>query len=410
MADIAAGNGRGSGLPGVAPEADIVFVDASHADIPFDGPEVVGSSFGDSVRLLEAVQYILNKAGDRPCAINISLGTNGGPHDGTTLVEEGIDRVLRQKPNRAVTIAASNSFSDGIHAAGRVAENGSQDLTWEVPAGDISHNEMEIWYSGCDRFAIELIAPGGSSLGTVKPGRNGIVRSSDGRVPIFVANRLGDPNNGDNMIGIFLDSGLPTGQWVVRLHGETVKDGSFHAWIERDNQAPSRFAPPHDDSHTIGSISCGRETVVVGSFDAHKASRPISFFSSAGPTRDGRRKPEISAPGHAVFAAKSGTRTGVVRKSGTSMAAPAVCGSIALLLAEACKRGVDLTIEQIRGILVQTAQRNPPDGKAWHPQYGNGRVSAAKAVATLIEEPQQAAAASTKKKRKAKAKTKAAGR
>ena len=86
VADIAAGNGRGSQMPGLAPRADIVFVDVSHADIPFAGPGVVGSSFGDSVRLVEAIQYIFDKAGNRPCAINVSLGTNGGPHDGSTLV------------------------------------------------------------------------------------------------------------------------------------------------------------------------------------------------------------------------------------------------------------------------------------------------------------------------------------
>ena len=82
--DICAGNGGGSDAPGFAPEADMVFVDVSHSDIPFVGPQVVGSSFGDSTQLLEAVRYIFDKAGDRPCVVNISLGTNGGPHDGTT--------------------------------------------------------------------------------------------------------------------------------------------------------------------------------------------------------------------------------------------------------------------------------------------------------------------------------------
>lgn len=403
VADIAAGNGRGSQIPGVAPNADLIFVDASHADIPFGGPQAVGSSFGDSVRLLEAIQYILDKAGGRPCAINISLGTNGGPHDGTTLVEEGIDRLLSQAPNRAVVIAASNSFDDGIHAAGTVAENDHVDLVWRVPAGDVSHNEMEIWYPGSDRFAVELIAPGGGSVGTVSPGSNGTL-SADGQVLIFVANRLNDPNNADNMIGIFLDETLPAGQWVVRLHGLTIHDGSFHAWIERDNMFPSQFAPLHDNSHTIGSISCGQLAVVVGSYDAHKLALPISFFSSAGPTRDGRQKPEVSAPGHAVFAAHSRTRTGVTRKSGTSMAAPAVTGIIALMLAQASRLGISLSINQIRDILIGTARRIPPPGNAWDAQYGNGRVSAVAAVAEVMQLAETSATARRPRKRKAKAK------
>lgn len=377
--DIATGNGRGSGEPGVAPQADIIFVDVAPNDIPRVGPDVVGKSFGDSVRLLEAVQYIFQQAGGRPCVVNISLGTNGGPHDGTTLVEDGLDRLVRQAPNRAIVLAASNAFTDGIHATGTVPVGGHVDLVWEVAPNDTTQNELEVWYTGQDRFAVELIFPDGTSLGRVEPGDNRTFTAGN-QVAIFLANRVRDPNNGDNMIGVFLERGLPPGRWIVRLHGVTVVDGGFHAWIERDDANPSRFALPHDNSHTIGSISCGQETIVVGSYDAHKVSTPISFFSSAGPTRDGREKPEVSAPGHEVFAAHSRTGTGVVRKSGTSMAAPAVAGIVALMLAEAQARGHALSVTQIRTILIDTARRNPPAGAAWDPRYGYGRVFAAAAV------------------------------
>ncbi len=387
VADIAAGNGLGTNLPGVAPQASLVFVDVSHADIHFSGPSVVGSSFGDSVRLLEALKYIFDKAADQPCVINVSLGTNGGPHDGSTLVEEGIDRLIREKPNRMVTIAASNSFDDGIHAAGTVPQGGQVDLVWRVPLSDFSHNEFECWYSGADRFGVELLAPGGQSLGIIGPGQNGQLVQNN-QVVIFIANRLNDPNNHDNMIGIFLESrALPPGSWTVRLHGQAVQDGHFHAWIERDNTTPSSFGPPHDNTHTIGSISCGHETIVVGSYDAHKTSLPLSYFSSSGPTRDGRQKPEVSAPGHAVFAARSRTVTGVTPKSGTSMAAPAAAGIIALLLAEAKARGLNLSSSQIREIVKGAARRNPPSGTSWHPRYGDGRLSAARAVQIVMGLP-----------------------
>ncbi len=409
--DIAAGNGRGSGVAGIAPQADLVFVDVSintieESDIPLVGPGVVGSSFGDSTRLLEAITYIFDKAGDRPCVINVSLGTNGGPHDGSTLVEEGIDRLVRQAPNRAVVIAAANAYDDGIHAAGSVEEGGHFDLIWQIPSGDYSHNEFELWYSDTDQFAVELFAPGGQSLGQVDPGQNAEL-TIDNQVVIFVANRLNEPNNGDNMIGIFLESGLPDGPWTVRIHGVTATNGSFHAWIERDNAVPSQFAAPHDNSHTIGSLSCGHETLVVGSYDGHKTSLPISYFSSAGPTRDGREKPEMSAPGHNVFAAHSRTSTGVTRKSGTSMAAPAVTGIIALMFAEAQSRDIDLNIADIRNIIINTSRKNPPAGAGWDPQYGNGRISASdavQAVMAMAQPPGPAAKPARKLKKKATAK------
>ncbi len=381
--DIAAGNGLGSGVPGMAPNADLIFVDVSSDDVPFVGATVVGKSFGDSTRLLEAIKYIFDRAGTRPCVINVSLGTNGGPHDGSTLVEDGIDRLLREAPNRSVVIAASNSYGDGIHASGTVNPGHATDLVWQIPPGDFTQNEFEVWYEGEDRFALELEAPDGTSLGTIEPGESGTL-TVDGNIVIFVANRLGDPNNADNMIGIFLERGLPGGDWIVRLHGRTVTNGAFHAWIERDDNGQSQFAPPHDDRFTIGTISCGRETLVVGSYDAHKVGKPLSFFTSAGPTRDGREKPEISAPGHQVLAAHSRTSTGVVRKSGTSMAAPATTGLVALVLAEALARNLSLSIDQIRGIVTSTARKNPPPGGGWDDRYGAGRISATAAVAAVM--------------------------
>lgn len=383
VTDIAAGNGRGSTTPGVAPNVDIVFVEVSSSDIPWTGPQAVGKSFGDSVQLLEAVRYIFDTAGNRPCVVNLSLGTNGGPHDGTTLVEEGLDRLIRQAPNRAVVIAASNSYADGIHATGTVPADGTVDLVWDIPTSDATNNELEIWYDGGDRFTLELIGPNGASLMTVSPGENKTLASGN-RVVLLAANRLDDPNNHDNMIGIFLERGLPVGRWTIRLHGTTVQNGGFHAWIERDDNGQSSFPPPHNSSHTLGSVSCGRLTMAVGSYDAHKSSRPLSYFSSAGPTRDGRQKPEVSAPGHDVLAAHSRTRTRTIRKSGTSMAAPAVTGVIALMFAEARARGISLTATQIRDILINSARRNPPPGGNWDARYGQGRVSAAAAVERVM--------------------------
>ncbi len=179
-----------------------------------------------------------------------------------------------------------------------------------------------------------------------------------------------------------ISSSFPA-QLKIRLHGVDISHGQFHAWIERDDAGQSSFAPPHDNSHTLGSISCGQYSIVVGSYDAHTTGQPLSWFSSAGPTRDGRQKPEISAPGHNVLAANSSTRVGITRMSGTSMAAPAVTGVVALILAEARSLNKKLTIEQIRDILAKTARSNPPS-MPWDDRYGMGRVDASAAVQQVL--------------------------
>ena len=136
-----------------------------------------------------------------------------------------------------------------------------------------------------------------------------------------------------------------------------------------------------------GAIAFDGETIVVASYDAHTAALPLSVFSSAGPTRDGREKPELCAPGHAVVAARSRSRTGTTQKSGTSMAAPAVAGAVALMLSEARARNKSLTSSNIRDILRKSARQHPQQGGAlWNPRTGIGRVgvrAALEAIAAL---------------------------
>src|ERR1043166_798989 len=371
--DIAAGNGPGSAAPGGAPKADLIVVEASVSDIPWTGPESVHKAFGDSVQLLEAVRFIFDTAGDRPCVCNISLGTNGGPHDGSSLVEQGLDAIVREKSDRAVVIAASNSQLQNIHTSGQVLATETHEIVWQQR--NSGGGEFELWYPGARRLEVTLAATDGTTFGPVQPGDN-LPIGSDGKIAIFISSRLGDPNNHDNIIGIWLAEGLSADDWTVRLKSADGNAVDYHAWIERNDNAQASFARPVP-THTLGSISTGHDSIVVGSYDAHKPQFPLSSFSSRGPTRDGRNKPEVSAPGQNVMAARSRTLTGITRKSGTSMATPAVTGLIALILSEARRRNRSLGIEELRTKLMSQALRNPPEGPAatWDPFYGNGRAS-----------------------------------
>ena len=58
----------------------------------------------------------------------------------------------------------------------------------------------------------------------------------------------------------------------------------------------------------------------------------VSFFSSRGPTGDGRAKPDLVAPGEKITSTVPGG-SGFKREDGTSMAAPHVSGAAALLMA-----------------------------------------------------------------------------
>ena len=373
--DIAAGNGRATGDPGVAPNADLIFVQVASGD--YEDEE----SFGNSRRLLEAVDYIFSKAGElgRPAVVNLSLGTHGGPHDGTTLVEQGFDTAL-QTPGRAVVISAGNSRERGSHASGSVAPGQPRTLSWEISEGDKTDNELEIWYDGAAKLLVTLVTPGGDRLGPVAAGKTVSINSQGARVGRII-HREQDPNTGANQIDSLLARVLPSGVWQVELSAEGAPV-SFHAWIERDDYGQSRFsAPDVDPACTIGSISCGKHTIVVGSYDATVQGRDISGFSAEGPTRKGAQKPEVCAPGHGVRAARSRGQGGV-KKWGTSMAAPHVAGLVALLMQAA---GRPLTVAEIRDALLRGVRKYQPDG-GWHSLYGNGRVDAVATILTRFPE------------------------
>ena len=357
VVDIAAGNGRGGGMVGVAPRADIVFVHLSRTT------SVLGrGNLGDSTTVLEALDFIFSLAGDRPCVVNMSVGAHGGPHDGSTLVEQGIDQAIWTRPGRAVVNSAGNYYAAGAHANGRLYAGGSAALRFTVPAGDATDSEIEIFYESVDRYTATVFEPGGSIAASVGPDQDSPLRVG-GAVVGHVYHHVRESTSGDRHIDLFLNADPPAGIWEIRLAGDVVRDGRFHAWIERDRGLRPRFvaADVATDS-TTGTLCNGRYSIAVGAYNPRRTDWPLGAFSSAGPTRDGRVKPELTAPGERIRAGRStpphetpGAR--YTDKSGTSMAAPHVSGAIAVMFEAA---GRPLEIADTRALLFGSTDCSPP--------------------------------------------------
>lgn len=379
--DILAGNGRGSGVPGIAPRADIVFVDLAADDIPRSGPDVVQVSLGDSVRLLEAVAWIFDRAGDRPCVVNISLGTHGGPHDGSTPFDKGLSGLTTARSGRAVVVAAGNNRGKSIHGKAVATRAAPAQFRWRVQSSNAGDVELEFWYPRVERLDARLIAPDGTGYGPVGPDEQARILDEDGETAVLVAGRL-NVAGGDNMFGVFLAEGVPAGEWEIRFSTPS-REASFavHGWIERRDIGQSCFVGTCvDEDCTLGSLSCCADAIVVGSYDATKEALPIDPRSSAGPTRDARQKPDICAPGRNVTAARSTTGDGTLRMSGTSMAAPAVAGGIAVLFAEALTEGEKLPFARTRDYLVRSARPISTGDAAWDRLHGHGRLDVLGAI------------------------------
>ena len=411
VAGIAAGNGRSGDntfpagqYVGVAPGATIIFVQPAAID--------QNTTFTDSVRVAQAVAYVFERAQQlgRPCVINMSLGQNGGSHDGESVVERAIDRLL-EVPGRAMAVAAGNEHIWRGHAAGQLAQGASRTLRWKfggqlpLPGGgtlppgfgDFTPNEMEIWYSPRDSFEVRLIDPSNDSTPVVAPGQT-VLHSLPSGDQLFIDSERFTVLNGGCRIYIEASPGasgrLQTGEWQVELTAVESREERFDAWIERDaRRANNQFADQSffvgtdfDQVMTLGTPATMRRALAVANYD-HVVQAPNSS-SGRGRTRDGRAKPEVAAPGtgilssHALGGRPNGNGTVHpmrVGMSGTSMSAPHVAGIAALML----QKNPALTAVQIRSMLVSAA--NPPPGVTpFDLAWGYGRADARAAV-DLVE-------------------------
>jgi subtilisin family serine protease/peptidoglycan hydrolase-like protein with peptidoglycan-binding domain len=382
---IAAGSGLAGGPAGIAPESDLLFVHL--------GPGL--GDLGNSVDLLEAIDFAVKTAGNRPIAINMSIGRHAGPHDGTLLIERAIDWLIINRPGTVVVQSTGNYYSRDVHMQGRLREARTARLPFNLPRSDGTPVTVEIWYKAPDKFSARAIAPDGSTTDAAR-GVNALLLDRDGNELGRLYHRAFDPNNGDHLIALVLRPNAPVGDWIIEISGEDVVDGRWHAWIERNAACPPCQAKFKNSSAsrqtTTGSICNALRTIAVGAYDGHHPERPLAAFSSVGPTRDGRPKPLLVAPGVKILSVKSRANAddppGYVRMSGTSMAAPHVTGTVALMLEAA---GVQ-PIVSIRQILFSTLEPAPRlAGRSGQERWGYGllNIEAAVAAARRLRAGQQ---------------------
>ena len=381
---IIAGDGSSSsaGMIGVAPGAQIIEVKT-----PFYTSDI-----------LSGVSYIFDQAEQAglPAVVNLSLGGQDGPHDGTSLFEQGLDELL-DRPGRAIVVSAGNEGDELLHIAHTLSENS---FTFSVDPGSDSL-DMSLWYPGTSAFTITATPPIGSPL-TVAVGSIDYATSMSGTVSVDNASAGTNPENHDNEVLITL-SGLSSGApWSITIT-DAGGGGRFDGWI---TSTDGRIIGG-DTDETIDEPGNAKKVITVGSFNtkAQWASLAgqqdfsssiqigaLSYFSSIGPTRDGRQKPEITAPGAWICSTLSADSPSALYLTnpdgvhtmnlGTSMAAPHVTGTIALMLSE----DPQLTSDQIKATLTGTATQDTFTGSVPNTSWGWGKLNAHDAVAAVISQ------------------------
>lgn len=134
---------------------------------------------------------------------------------------------------------------------------------------------------------------------------------------------------------------------------------------------------------TIGLTASGKNTIAVGAVAAVGTSLDIASFSSRGPAKDGRVKPDVVARGFAVLSTVPTNSYGP--NQGTSMAAPLVTGVSALLVEQWRKTfGTDPNPVQLKALIVGGADDIGNPGPDY--TYGFGLVNAQTAADFVVND------------------------
>jgi len=414
VAGIAAGNGRAkSGYIGAAPKADIIFVKGFRNSAGFSDGDVINGC-----------KYIFQKASaiGKKAVINLSLGGHVGPHDGTTSFEKGLSNLTGQ--GKIIVASAGNEGEDDIHLSYTTGGSDlatSKQTVFSVSTG-VSLCFIDLWYpSGTVNVSLKAYQKSnGNVLATldpaIKPGEyaegNFTVGSTTYAKYYIDATNTSDPGNGYNEALIVLSTeGVydPTDvYWGLITYGT----GTLDAWISNGvflNASGTEVENPDNDKSIAIPGTC-KDVFAVGSYvtkntwvsmdgntyiQTGATIDELSTFSSHGPSYDGRLKPEITAPGEVIVAALSGDLLlgseipkshvisgGELRKfQGTSMAAPQVTGTIALLLQKHPIANYDTLLTSFKSTSVSDSKTGSTPNYLW----GYGKMDAYEAFMAMGE-------------------------
>jgi len=391
----AAGNGSASqqmvpvaNYSGVAPESRILFVRLGRAGGVFE------------TEVIDAIGYLAEKSAGlgRPIAINMSFGNKLGPHDGTSPFEQAIDTILaRAVPGLILVKSAGNEGAAAHHVSTTVDTNVATVIPVELALAE-KHAEIEFWYPRAERVTVTVTDQGAVEKLTVAPGGSDTKLFPSGD-RLSIRSTIGELGTNDNLITIVISRLIvqPLATWSISLQTLTLLPVRVDGYLEGTKYRTRFRGPAVTSAGTITEPGNANLIITVGAYitkgtgyDVGKGD--LADFSSRGPTRDGRQKPDVAAPGEYIVSTNGAYVPPVLdgtlpykRMSGTSMAAPMVTGTAALILT-AAPTTLQMTL---RSYLRESARSDGQTGEVPNNRWGYGKVDALGAVATAREHQPQ---------------------
>lgn len=369
LASVAGGR-EASEYIGAAPDTEIIAVKLKKTNVFYmnlfrtTNIEAVYSS----TDFLLGVKFIFDKAIElrRPLVLCIGMGSSYGSHTGETFLENYLTAITHRAGIIAVA-AAGNESNQKHHTDGKITKTGDKAEININIMNDKSVISLYVWNAAFDKLSVEIISPIGETTSRVP------VRFDEDYENEF---KLSDSvisiryhTNSHNVALIYISK--PTvGIWNVVLYGDSIVDGTYHAWMSIISSSDVEFLKPTPNS-TIVIPATSPGVITCGAYSAYDNSLYIS--SSWGPTMIPRLKPDFVAPGVNV---KGIYPTGPGEMTGTSAAAAVTAGACALLLQWAMVDKHEPVLDQsrMRALLINGCVREESISYP-NSQWGYGKLN-----------------------------------
>ncbi|WP_415342252.1 S8 family peptidase [Clostridium perfringens] len=337
-----------------------------------------------STQLMRGLKFLMDKSNEinKPLVVNISLSTNDGSHNGSSLLEKYI-QTFTQLQKAVIVVAAGNEGNSAHHVGGKMKKE--EDLDLNIGDGEKAIM-LDFFKPVLVDVSVEVISPTGISTGPMElsesykerfVGREKIIVYSTGPKPFDI--------QGQTTISILpLGDTITAGGWRIIVKKLNNYEGYFDIWlpISEGLNERTRFLQP-DVYNTLGIPATVEGVISVGSYNF--LNNNLSAFSGRGVVRpEWLIKPDLVAPGENILS--TAEEQGFDTKSGTSMAAPQVAGICALLFEWGIIRNNDpfLYGERIKYYLIKGAKRTI-FGEAYpNPDLGYGFVCLDRTMELLI--------------------------
>lgn len=299
----------------------------------------------NAVEMLDAAKALKSQldSDGLPAAVNISLGTHVGPHNGDSPLEEYISTALVKSRERFVVVSAGNDGGKGL-AAKRELTAGEREFLTLQTGPRCKDLLVEFWWDGTngaqvtiDADIYEPLAPAGRTLhGTVKidPNTSGTAlhKYPAGLPSNMISQSLFQANCRKNLSCIAFAIGTP-GQSLPVLEVdfglESQADTTVNAWVVVCEDRPQTTLI---EGGPEGSIRVPASDTAVLSVAGVESSGQLWENSSRGPAARFRSAPTAAgAPLMAHLVTLGG-------EAGTSFSSPRACGDAAAALADSVKR------------------------------------------------------------------------